>query len=590
MRGDSGTERIVQARKKVYIPKHMKRFGILDILGIIAGVTGGLGAVVFRFMIDFNHWVFFNLMLPHIFFNVGDFNLGIILLPTIGGLIVGPIIFAFASETKGHGVPEVMEAIHLKAGRIRKRVAAIKVIVSSITIGSGGSAGREGPIAQIGATIGSLLGHLFHLKESDVKLLVICGLSAGIAGTFNAPLGGALFGIEVLHREFRPLDAVPIILASVVGAAVASIFFGLRPAFQAPPLPFTNPVELFFYFLLGLFFGVMATVWVKVFYTVEDLFNMLKIQPKFKLAIGGFMTGCIGVLFPLYGILGVGYEGINLMLLGTFPLALLLVLGILKIFATSFTIGSGGSGGIFAPSLFIGAMFGGALGLIFHDISPGIVRYPFAYSLAGMGALFAGAARAPLTCMIMIPEMTGDWSLLPPLMLSCITSFLVSSFLLRGSSIYTLKLERRGVRLRERRRIDSLDLIKVRDVMKTDLVIVPPNITVSQFMNVLRKHRHMGYPVVDGDKLVGMMTFDDVLKIPPNMRDTMTVLEAANLKLAVTYPDETVHVALDKMYEMGVDRLAVVDREHPKKLIGIITDRDIIYAHHIVAEIISEPE
>lgn len=568
----------------------MERFGVLDILGIVAGLAGGLGAVVFRYMISFNQWIFFDLMLPNISFNVGDFNLGIIFLPAIGGLIVGPIIFAFASETKGHGVPEVMEAVHLKGGRIRKRVAAIKVLVSSVTIGSGGSAGREGPIAQIGATIGSFLGQLFHLKETDAKLLVICGLSAGIAGTFNAPLGGALFGMEVLYREFRPLDAVPIILASVVGAAVASMFFGLKPAFQAPPLPFTNPVELFFFFLLGLFFGLMSVFWVKVFYAVEDLFDILKIQPRFKPVIGGFLTGCIGMLFPLYGIMGVGYEGINLAFVGTFPLVLLLVLGIMKIFATSFTIGSGGSGGIFAPSLFIGAMLGGALGLIFQGISPGIIHYPFAFSIAGMGALFAGAARAPLTCMIMIPEMTKDWSLLPPLMLSCITSFLVSSLLLRGSSIYTLKLERRGVRLRERRRIDTLDLIKVEEVMKTKLVTVPPNVTVSQFMDILRKHRHMGYPIVDGIRLVGMMTFDDVLKIPQDMRDRVSILEVANQKLAVTYPDETVHKALDKMHENGVDRLAVVDREQPEKLIGIITDRDIVHAHHIVAERALETE
>jgi len=428
----------------------MERIGIVDILGLMAGLAGGLGAVIFRFMIDFNHRLFFDLILPNIPFNTGDTNFGIIFLPAIGGLIAGPIIFAFAYETRGHGVPEVMEAIHLRSGRIRKRVAVIKVIVSSITIGSGGSAGREGPIAQIGATMGSILGRLFHLREDDVKLLIVCGMSAGIAGTFNAPLGGALFGLEVIYREFRPLDAVPIILASVVGAAVASAFFGLKPAFQAPPLPFTNPVELFFYFILGLCFGLVAVLWVKIFYAIEDLFIILKIHPRFKPAIGGLLTGCIGVQFPLYGIMGVGYEGINLALIGTFPLILLLILGILKIFATSFTIGSGGSGGVFAPSLFIGTMLGGAFGLLFHGAFPEIIQYPFTYSLAGMGALFAGAARAPLTCMIIIPEMTNDWSLLPPLMLSCVTSFLISSFLLRASSIYTLKLERRGVKLKER--------------------------------------------------------------------------------------------------------------------------------------------
>ncbi len=562
------------------IPKHAKKWLLLDLLGAIAGVAGGLGAIVFRMMISFNHWLFFDLLLPRISLYAYGFNLALLVLPAIGGLIVGPIVMKFAPETKGHGVPEVMEAVALKGGRIRKRVAFLKVLVSSITIGSGGSAGREGPIAQIGASIGSFIGEILKLDPRDIRLLVVCGLSAGIAGTFNAPLGGALFGMEVLYRGIGLFNAVPVVFASVIGAAIVSAYYGPKPSFVAHNLTFTNPSELVWYFILGVIFGFIAVIWIKLFYAVEDLFDKFRIHDKFKPAIGGAVAGFIGIFFAAYGIMGVGYEGVNKALLGEFGITLLLALGILKMVATAFTVGSGGSGGIFAPSLYIGAMFGGVLGLLFQWLSPGMVSQPFTYCLAGMAALFAGAAQAPLNVIIMIPEMSNDYSLLPPLMVSSVTSFIIAWLFMRGSSIYTLKLERRGVKLRMGRTF-VLENITVEEAMTKKIISVKADMPLSALELLIEETRYHGFPVVEEGKLIGMVTFQDVSKIPKSKRHEVKVKDVLSKKLIVAYPDESVQIALDRMYKNKVGRLPVVDRKDSTRIVGIITRSDIIRAYEI---------
>ena len=576
-------------KQKVQIPKHAKRWLFLDLLGSIAGVAGGLGAIVFRKMIELNHWLFFNLLLPNISFYAYGFNWAYIILPALGGLIIGPIIMKFAPETKGHGVPEVMEAVALKGGRIRKRVAFLKVLVSSVTIGSGGSAGREGPIAQIGASIGSFLGEIFKLDSHDIRLLVVCGLSAGIAGTFNAPLGGALFGMEVLYRGIGLFNAVPVIFASVIGAAIVSAYFGTgKVSFQTSTnLTFTNPTELVWYLILGLIFGLISVFWVKLFYAIEDGFAKIGIHDRYKLAIGGAVAGFIGIFYSTYGIMGVGYEGINQALAGNFAITLLLTLGILKMIATACTIGSGGSGGIFAPSLYIGAMFGGALGLIFQLIAPGMILHPATYSLAGMAALFAGAAQAPLNVIIMIPEMSNDYSLLPPIMVSSVASFIVAWLFMHGSSIYTLKLERRGVKLRMGRTF-ILERVKVEEVMTKKVISVKADMPLSALELLIEESDHHGFPVTEEDKLLGIVTFDDLTKIPMDKRAETKVKDILSKSLTVTYPDESVQTALDKMYAKKVGRLPVVDRKAPSRLVGIITRSDIVRAYQIATSRILE--
>ena len=562
------------------LPEYTKRLIVLDILGALAGLAGGLGAIIFRQMVSLNNRLFFDTVLPLISFDIAGYNAGMIFLPALGGLIVGSIVMKYAPETKGHGVPEVMEAVALRGGRIRKRVAFMKIIVSSITIGSGGSAGREGPIAQIGASIGSLLAQIFKLSPNDTRLLVVCGLSAGIAGTFNAPLGGAIFGMEVLLRGISIFNATAVILASVIGAATAASVLGQRPAFNAPIITTWNPQELLLYILLGIIFGLLAVVWVKVFYAFEEVFARLRIPDRYKPVLGGLATGVLLMLFPQFGIGGVGYEGINMVLAGELTLMLVLTLGMLKILATSFTIGSGGSGGIFAPSLYIGSMFGTATGILFQAAFPNLVSHPFTYTLAGMGALFAGAAQAPLNVIVMIPEMSGDYALIPPLMASSVSSFFVAWIFLKGSSIYTIKLERRGVKLRMGRPY-ALDVITVEEVMTRNVVTVPSDMPVAALEIMFEEYGHMGYPIVEKDKLMGIVTLSDVQKVPNEKRGETRVIEIASKNLVVAYPDETMREALDKMYKHNIGRLPVVDRNNPQRIVGIISKKDILRAFEI---------
>lgn len=558
-----------------------KKWLFIDILAILAGIGGGVGAIVFRTTLSLAKTLFFETLLPQISINVSNLNLGMIFLPALGGLIVG-LLTRMAPETKGHGVPEVMEAILLRRGKIRKRVAAIKIVASSITISSGGSAGREGPIAQIGAGLGSILGELFKLDAGGMRILVASGLAAGIAGTFNAPLGGALFGLEVLYSGIELLPAIPVILAAVVGAGVASSYFGLKPSFIVPSsLTFRNPAELFWYFVFGLIFGVISVLWVKLFYSIEELFEKIKVHDAVKPAIGGLVTGIIGTLLPSFGIMGVGYEGIDKMLSGEVPLFMLLILGLAKMIATAFSIGSGGSGGIFAPSLYIGTALGGFFGMIFYMITPQIITHPLTFSLAGMASLFAGAAQAPVTVIVMIPEMTEDYALLPPLMASSVTSFLVARMFLKGSSIYTLKLEKRGLRVKTGKP-PILESIHVEEIMTKKVITVRADMPLSFLELLVEETGHDQFPVLEEGRLVGIISFREIIKIPAEKRKELKIRDVLDpSKMAVTYPDETAETALEKMLEHQTDILPVVSREKPDKIVGIVTHADIIKAYQL---------
>jgi CIC family chloride channel protein len=508
-------------------------------------------------------------------------------LPALGGLIVGPITMRIAQETKGAGIPEVMEAVALRKGRLKKKTAPWKILASSITIGSGGSAGREGPIALIGATIGSWMGELSKMEPHSAKLLVVCGLSAGIAGTYNAPLGGALFGIEILLRGIDLIRAVPVILSSVLAATTAAFFLGEHPSFNLTASITWIPSELIFHVFLGLLFGLISVLWVRVFYAVDGLFQKLKITDTLKPSLGGLITGFLIMFFPSYGIMGVGYEGLNLALTGELTLGLLVLLGSLKFMATCLSIGSGGSGGIFAPTLYMGGMFGVAAGLLFHWAFPGAVHETVEYSLAGMAALFAGATQAPLNIMVMVPEMCGDFSLLPPLMASSVSSFFVAWIFLRGSSIYTLKLQRRGLNLRMGKSF-TLDVVRVEKVMTRRVQKISSYTPVAELKGFFEKYDHPGFPVEQEGRLLGVMTEKDLDTALQGLGDRVTVDEIISKEFAVTYPDETLHEALDKIDESGLPILPVVLRLRPRHLVGVISKHDILQAYEVDAERLGE--
>jgi CIC family chloride channel protein len=572
---------------KSWLPRHARTWFILYILSGVVGIAGGLGAVLFRLTIQGIEDLFFGRLLPFLSLDIKGYNLGIVLLPALGGLIVGPITMRVAQETKGAGIPEVMEAVALRKGRLKKKVALWKIVASSITIGSGGSAGREGPIAQIGASIGSFLGEVFKIERHSAKLLVVCGLSAGIAGTYNAPLGGALFGIEILLRNIDLIRAVPVILSSVVGASTAVLFLGESPSVRIAASITWVPSELIFHFFLGLAFGALSVLWVRAFYAVDGVFRKWKVKNNLKPGLGGVVTGFLVMLFPSYGIMGVGYGGLDLALAGKLTLALLLVLGAIKFIATCFSIGSGGSGGIFAPTLYSGGMFGGAAGLLFHWAFPAVVQEPVKYSLAGMAALFAGATQAPLNIMVMVPEMCKDFNILPPIMTSSVSSFFVAWLFLRGSSIYTLKLKNRGLDLRMGQSF-TLDVVQVEKVMTRKVQKISFDTSVTELEGLFEKYDHPGFPVVREGRLLGVVTEEDLETALEQSRSSGRVDEIFSKEVAFTYPDETLHDALDKIDDSGLPILPVVLRDKPWQIVGVISKHDILQAYEVDAERLGE--
>lgn len=553
------------------------RWIYLDLLSIVVGISGGLGAVAFRKLVELSHDFFFGFLLPLL-----PNSYFVVLLPVLGGLIVGPLIYKLAPEAKGDGISHIMIALQRFTGDIRKRAGLVLIFTSAITLGSGGSAGREGPIALIGASAGSAIGKAIRLSARDLKVLTCCGVASGIAATFNAPMGGAIFSMEVISKKFTSLDAVPILLAAVVGKAVATELIDPVPEFVNPNFYFTT-FDMVLCFFIGPLFGFLSFLWVKGYYFFEDRFQDLPLPDILKPAVGGLTAGVCGIFFFEFGIMGVGYEGINnvFMLAARAPatdlLLLLLALGLLKMLATSSTVGSGGSGGVFAPTLYIGTMFGLAAGMLAEILAPDQIANPLDYGLLGMGALFAGTAGAPLTCIFMITEMTGNYSGLPSLIICCITSYTVARILLKGGSIYTIKLMRKGIYLDLPQPV--LSEVSVGEAMHKEVITVSPLCRISEVRDGIYRCNYTGFPVVDEGRLVGMITFDDIRRIPPHEQEKMTVKEVAVRAPITINPHQSAKMAMDIMYENDVGRLAVVEKDDPQKLIGIITRSDVIRAY-----------
>jgi CIC family chloride channel protein len=365
----------------------------------------------------------------------------LVILPAIGALIVGPLIERFAPEAKGHGVPEVMTALARRGGRIRARVAAVKVLASSLTIGFGGAAGREGPMVQIGSTIGSAVGQWTALTPRHVRTLVACGAAGGIAATFNAPIAGAIFSMEVLMGRIHA-DFLLVLLTSLTSCIVARSFLGNHPAFHAPAYDLVSPGELPLYFLLGILAGGAAVVYVKLLYRSEDLFDNWSFPNWLKPTVGALMVGVVLRFFP--EVYGTGLAAMESALWVRFDWPLLVGLWLAEMVANCATLGSGGSGGVFAPCLYMGAMLGGAYGALVHGLFPDWTAGSGAYAMVGMAAFFASAAKAPTTSLLILFEMTNDYRIMLPLMAATVGSVYLSQRLL-PHSIYLLKLQRRGI-------------------------------------------------------------------------------------------------------------------------------------------------
>ena len=551
----------------------------MTILAVIVGIAGGFGAIGFRYLIDLFQSISYGSMgnlLDAVQSTPWYLRIGI---PAAGGLVVGPIVFFLAREAKGHGVPEVMEAVALSRGIIRKRIVFIKAFVSAVCIGTGGSVGREGPIVQIGSAIGSTLGQELKVSADRIRTLVGCGAAAGIAATFNAPIAGLMFALEIVLGDFGLATFSPIVISSVAATAVSRYFLGDAPAFIVPAYELISAWEFPLYVILGLFCALVGVGFTKALYRAEDMFDGLKFPEYLKALLGGLLLGLIALGFP--HIMGVGYPAIDKALTQQLSWWFMFLLVAFKILATSITIGSGGSGGIFAPSLFMGAMAGGFFGTGVHAIFPGMTASPGAYSIVGMGAVVSATTHGPLSAILILFEMTGDYKIILPLMIACIIGSLASSQLLE-ESIYTLKLARRGVNIRAGKEVNVLKSISVKDVMNPAVETIPENLSIGKFAEKISKSKYNSFPVVDDESnLTGMLSFFDYqgAVFDENLKDLVVVKDLATKEVVTVTLDINLYSALETITLKDFSILPVVSPDNPLKLLGVLSRRDIIGAY-----------
>jgi CIC family chloride channel protein len=557
---------------------------------LIVGIGAGVGAVFFRYLINAVSWIGYD-WFPRV--TAGWGKSYVVIIPALGGMLVGPLVYFFAREAKGHGVPEVMEAVALKGGRIRPRVAVIKSLASAICIGSGGSVGREGPIVQIGSALGSTLGQLLRLSEDRIRNLVACGAAGGIAATFNAPIAGVFFAMEIILGEFTIQGFSTVVIASVAASTIGRVVFGDAPGFIVPTeYGVASLWEYIFYLLLGVVIALFGVLYTRSIYWTEDVFDRWKQVPEWvKPAVGGLLLGVFAFAYPaLTGInwdhvpqvYNVGYNIIEIALANDMLLGAAVVLMFAKLIATSLTLGSGGSGGVFAPSLFIGAMMGAAFELLLKHLFPGIVAPEGAYALVGMAAMFAASAHAPITAVLILFELTGDYRLILPLMMTVVVATLIARPLMKGESIYTLKLSRRGVRLKRGRDIDLMEAVLVQDVMQTRHSTVNMHVPVAVLADLFLQTNQHAFAVLDDDgKLYGIVSLTDYRRVSQDgaIPTDLTVKDIATRSMVTAFPDENLRVVMQRMAPRDLSRIPVVSREDQHELLGVVRRNDIVRAY-----------
>ncbi len=555
----------------------------LTVLALLVGAGAGAGAVGFRYMILGFTYLFtghrdysaaghaINPLLP---------GLGIwfvIIAPVIGGLIYGPLVSRFAPEARGHGVPEVMYAVNRLGGRMRPQVPLVKSLASALCIGSGGSVGREGPIVQIGSALGSVTGQLLSLPESQLRLLVACGAAGGISATFNAPIAGVFFALELILRDFQTRSFGLVVLSSITADAIGRAAFGNHPFLTLPSFTFNSPVELVLYAGLGVLATGVGLTFIRVLYTGEDAADRLwRGRPEWlRPAAGGVLLGLLLLAVPqMYG---VGYPVLQLAVAGHYVILVLLGLLAAKIIATSLTMWIGGSGGVFAPSLFMGAMLGSAYGAIAHHFAPHLAVAAGAYGLVAMGAVFASTARAPITAVIIVFELTGDYRIILPLMFAVVVATTLSNALTHDT-IYTLKLRRRGIDIDKATPPSLMAQIHVAEAMGALPRALTPDEPLHQLIAYFSVEESDTLPIIDRHgRLLGVVDATDVEQAIEGERNGLTAAGLARPAPKVR-ADESLEEAVQALAgrdENGVPVLA----ETGEQVVGWLTHRRLLDAY-----------
>ncbi len=557
---------------KLYRKFRFSGTNVLIMLAIIVGVATGFGAIGFIVLIDYFNNLFFGLTDQVLTGALGsqDFKFHLPLIPMLGGLLVGPIVYKFASEARGHGVPEVMNSVARMGGIIRPRVAVAKSVASAICIGSGGSAGREGPIVQIGSAIGSTIGRMLGMSGDRVKILVGCGAAAGISAIFNAPIAGVFFTLEIILGDFAIKTFSPVILASVVASVVTRYFMGDHPAFEIPEYSLVSAWEIPLYIIMGGIMSVFGVTFTRLLDFVEDVFEKIKINSLLKPALGGLLLGVIALFYPQ--VLADGYETIKLTLEGNMPLSLLLILIVLKLLATSMTLGSGNSGGIFSPSLFMGAVAGGAYGILVNYLFPDVTATPGAYALVGMAGMVAATTHAPITALLIIFEMTSDYHIILPLMVTVVFSALGAGKLYEHS-IYTIKLAKRGINIKGGKDLNVLRSHNVSVVMDETFQTIPSNMPLAKILHTIEHTNETCFIVIDNDGLMrGVLSFQDIRSLLT--QHSLDYLIIAQDVVKADTVSVTKSCTLEEAYQLfnlrDIQMMPVVESDENNKVIGVI--------------------
>ncbi len=573
------------SRVRLTVFKLIERFqpdetAIMVVMAVIVGLIGGFGAILFRWMVQF----FQGFVIGH-----GEDTVVLLmavpwwqrlLLPVVGGLIVGPMIHFGAREAKGHGVPEVLQAMLFAKGVIRPIVAAVKITASAITIAFGGSVGREGPIVQIGAAMGSTIGQWLRFSPQRLRTLIGCGAAAGIAATFNAPIAGAFFALEILMRDFAVSTFSPIIVAAVTATAVSREFLGEKPSFHTPEFVLGGPQEFPFFLLMGLVVGLVAVLYVKTLYATEEAFERSRIPEWLQPTAGGLVLGLLLIWFPQ--VYGVGYSTMVEALSGHMVWYLMLLLVAVKLLAVDITLGSGFSGGIFAPALFLGGMLGGGFGAVLGKVLPGTHDPVGAFAMVGMAAMVGAATGGPLTAILILFEMTGEYQVILPLMLASIGAALVYRSLMKDT-IFTLKFALRGQELEFGRESAILKDYQVQDIMEVNPVTIPLDASLEDILKLFLSDNVGHYYVVDDqDRLRGRISIHDVKEIlhEQNLSRLLIADDVCSPQTeTVKRLDNLEHCLIALGHRDSTDLPVLYSDEHPV-LVGVVTRQAILEVYN----------
>ena len=574
-------------------------------LNIVAAITGASAAIltwVFISMTGVMQNLFYGNSLVHNNISESDTPWLIIFIPALGGLIAGFIIEYWSREAKGVGVPLVMEAVAFKQARLSAKQGLAKCAAAITSVGTGMSLGRVGPMVVISSTLASEIGQRTGKTVDETRTIVGCGAAAAITTAFNAPLGGVLFAIELILAELKTKSFIPIVVAAVIATTVARSLTGDVAAFDSiPQYKLGSAIEYPFYIILGILTGLAASIFIKSLNFVEVEFERLKSIPvPLKTCLGGLFVGIIALSFP--HVLGNGFDvtsdlisldsdesgnivvGKNLTnnensdsIIDELLIFIISIMA-LKIIATSVSIGSGGSGGIFTPSLFIGAAIGAGMGLFMNDL--GIITHPGAFALVGMAAFVASTTRATLTAIVLLFEMTATYEIILPLMLSCVVAD-ATCYVISKESAYTSKLARMGINIDLGAEQDLMRMITVKEAMSNEVMTITPDKPLELALQIIEDTGHMSLPVIDDDgKLYGIITWTDIHNAAIKHERHLTIKDYCVTDLITVNPRDTLSEALDCLGSREISHLPVVDVSDKKKLIGIITKGDIIKAYN----------